>query len=185
MQKHIIAHLFHKINPFFKKISEKIRTFGKRQRFSRDRGSGGAEAPETLSRGIFHKMRPPVLCPRKSSRNCTICQILAGALCKPGNEYPHFLHNCAICGKAMWTTMWRMWKTLSFQHHFGIGSFPQPPGKNCITRCISTLRDKTFQRLRRRIPPVKIRRKSGESFENVGKIPFRPPGCRRRSASFL
>ena len=40
------------------------------------------------------------------------------------------------CGKLLWKSLWRMWKTIGFQQVFRFFGFSPPCGKVCIPVCI-------------------------------------------------
>ena len=50
------------------------------------------------------------------------------------NRFLHTFHQHP-CGKALWTTLWIMWKTMSFQQVFRFFENPHPHVENCAYRC--------------------------------------------------
>jgi len=115
IQFYIIASLFHKINPFFKKICGNF-IFAEKAcapAFFWFSTGSNARCKNLVKSLILHK---EMCCGknyemRKSRVFVFQCR---NFLCKP------LMHTCFYpgCGKPLWKNLWRMWKSASFQQVF-------------------------------------------------------------------
>ena len=136
MQKQIILQLFHKINPFLKNFSVFFNYF------SRCLPCG------SLSSGKIDKIRPRF--PSGESID-EIAQFVAPGrmgLCKPFVYISSMWKAVDSCGKPLWTTLWRMWKTHVFQQLFGPSSIVSGLWRFLHTRMYNSLAESRYNRLR-------------------------------------
>ena len=119
MQKQIIPYFPQEINPFFKKIPGTYR-------FS-------FFCPGACQGEIFHK--PPEH-EKLYEREYYVASCLS-LLCKRIVNGGNFSTWVDSCGQLLWRSMWRMWKTMSFQQLLALLPCGWIGGKLCIPLCIT------------------------------------------------
>ena len=99
-------------------------------------------------------------------------EITSIALCKQ-NVYIH-IHRGAVdnCGKLLWTNLWGMWKTMSYQQLFRPCVFHRGCEQLCIGRCINPVSAGRRLKLRQPEPPENIGAKSGRWYYFVVDFPL-------------
>ena len=101
-------------------------------------------------------------------------------LCKPK---PHF-HSQNRCGKPMWKSLWRMWKSVSYQQQFPVFAQPAADVENSVRGCEPLPRRVPAAVLRQWMFRDQRRRKSGKMLERSGNVSVKKRPARKCAEKF-